>query len=89
MSVLPYSYSSLTSFESCPKKHYEERIAKSVVRTEHKAATDGTTAHKMAEDYINSATPFEHKYKPHILKVIHELNTLRLEVARSLFPQRT
>lgn len=51
--ILPYSYSSLNSFETCPFKHYKVKITKEVAEPPFKAATDGIEAHKQAEDYIN------------------------------------
>lgn len=72
--VIPCSYSSITSFETCPRKHYEERIAKSVERTSSLAAEEGTALHKAIEDYINEGTEFEHQYKPQILSSLKELN---------------
>lgn len=93
--VIPCSYSSLTSFETCPRKHYEEKIAKSVARVHSQAAEDGSLLHKMAEDFINENKPFEHQYKPQIIETVAELRVssqaplfaeVKIAVTRDLSP---
>lgn len=71
--ILPYSYSSLDSYETCPRKHYGEKLSKEFARPFNKAADEGTSLHKMAEDYAIEGKDFEHKFKPQIVKVIDEL----------------
>lgn len=71
--IFPYSYSSLDSYETCPKKHYGEKISKEFERPYNKAADEGTNLHKMAEDYAIHGKDFEHRFKSHIVKVIDEL----------------
>jgi CRISPR/Cas system-associated exonuclease Cas4 (RecB family) len=73
--IFPYSYSSLSSFETCPRKYYEERILKSTVRTENAAAAAGTALHLQAENYANDSKPFEHKYAIQIMKVVDKLKS--------------
>jgi hypothetical protein len=90
--VIPWSYSSLTSFEICPRKHYEERIAKSVKRTSSPAAEEGTLLHKMVEDYLNEGKEFEHRYKEQIIEALEELQPsqilpeYKIAVTRELTP---
>jgi hypothetical protein len=71
--VLPYSYSSLTSFETCAYKHYMVKVAKLVPALPFKAAQDGTDVHKQAEDYINERKPFDGTYAPKIISIIDEM----------------
>lgn len=85
--VIPWSYSSLTSFETCPRKHYEERIAKSVKRPEFKQAQEGTDFHKIVEDYLNEGKEFEHKYKPQAMTCLEEICSLEQEPHTKLFTE--
>lgn len=71
--ILPYSYSSLHSFETCPKKHYGERLTKEFARPYNKAADDGDSIHKQAENYALKGEDFDNPYKEQIIKVIDEL----------------
>ena len=52
-----WSYSALSSFETCPKKHYLTRIAKQVKETEGEAARWGKRVHKAFEDRVLKGTP--------------------------------
>lgn len=70
MRVLPYSYSSLTSFETCAFKHYKVKVSKEVKDKQYQQATDGIDIHKQAEDYIKEHVPFEGKYAPKIIATI-------------------
>lgn len=47
--VVPWSYSSLTSFENCPRRHYLTRISKQVVEPLTDALTFGNKVHKELE----------------------------------------
>ena len=62
-----WSYSALTSWESCPRKHYETRVAKRWPDEKSEAAQWGTTAHTAFEDRMKTKKPlpswFE-KYEP-------------------------
>lgn len=70
MRVLPYSYSSLTSFENCAFKHYKVKVSKEVKEQQYQAAADGIDIHKQAEDYIKSRVPFEGKYAPKVISTV-------------------
>ena len=52
----PWSYSALTSFETCPRKHYHLRVAKDVVEPQGEAAMWGDTVHKAIEARIKFKT---------------------------------
>lgn len=71
--VLPYSYSSLTSFENCAFKHFKVKVEKSVKAQEYKAALDGIDVHKQAEDYINDGTLFEGPFAAKVIANVKEL----------------
>lgn len=57
MKAPPWSYSSLTSFETCPYKYYKTRVAKDVKEPEGEAAKWGTEVHKHLELRVKDETP--------------------------------
>jgi hypothetical protein len=73
--IFPYSYSSLTSFETCPRKHYGERLSKEFARPYNKAADQGDIWHKEAEAFAKEGTPIPdtNPYREHMMAVIEEL----------------
>ena len=52
-----WSYSSLTAFETCPKRYFHIKVAKNVTEVPGDAATWGQTVHKYLEDRVRDATP--------------------------------
>lgn len=57
LSVLPTSYSALTSFETCPKKHYLTRITKEVDDPMGESALWGLRVHEALELYLRDGKP--------------------------------
>lgn len=51
MSIV-WSFSSLKTFQQCPKKYYHTKIAKDVVEPDTTATLYGKSAHTVAEEYI-------------------------------------
>jgi hypothetical protein len=60
---LTWSYSSLKTFEQCPKKYYHLKVAKDVKDTGSAATVYGQDVHKAAEDFIAIGTPIPTKFK--------------------------
>lgn len=52
-----WSYSALTSFETCPYRHYETRVAKSTVEPETDALRWGNQVHKALELRAKESAP--------------------------------
>jgi hypothetical protein len=52
-----WSYSALTSFETCPKRHYHTRVAKDVIEPESQAITWGNAVHQAMEARVRDGTP--------------------------------
>jgi hypothetical protein len=52
-----WSYSSLKTFQQCPKKYYHLKVAKDVVDTGSEATIYGKELHKAAEDYVRDNVP--------------------------------
>ncbi len=55
--IPPWSYSSLTSFETCAKRYFHIKVAKDVVEEKHEATTWGTTVHEHLENRALHGTP--------------------------------
>lgn len=64
--VLPWSYSSLTSFETCPKRHKLTRIDKTVSEPPSEAMTHGNAVHKALELHLNGEQTLPEKYAPYL-----------------------
>lgn len=60
--VLPWSYSSLTAFETCPRRYYLTRIAKAVKEPQTEATTHGNETHKALERAVNGTAGLAPKY---------------------------
>lgn len=56
-SILPWSFSSWSNYQTCPKKHYETRIAKNFVEAESDAMLWGNEVHAALEKKIKHGTP--------------------------------
>jgi hypothetical protein len=59
---ITWSYSSLKTFEQCPKKYYHLRVLKDVKDGGSDATLYGQELHKAAEDYIKLGTPIPLKF---------------------------
>jgi hypothetical protein len=55
--TVQWSYSSLKTFQQCPKKYYHLKIAKDVENEGGEAANYGKLVHTAAEEYIRDDTP--------------------------------
>lgn len=58
-----WSYSSIKTFDQCPKKYFHLKVVKDVKDEPGEAADYGTAVHQAAEDYIKSGTPIPPKFK--------------------------
>lgn len=61
MSIV-WSFSSLKTFQQCPKKYYHLKEAKDVVDTPHESALYGSAVHKAAEEHVRDGKPIPKKY---------------------------
>jgi hypothetical protein len=57
-----WSYSSLTSFETCPRRYEVTRVTKEVVEPPTEATIWGTTVHTALEDRVNGK-PLEERFQ--------------------------
>ena len=56
MSVV-WSFSSLKTFQQCPRKYYHTKVAKDIVEPDTTATLYGKSAHTVAEEYIRDGKP--------------------------------
>jgi len=59
---ITWSYSSLKTFEQCPKKYYHLKVVKDVKDEGSEATLYGQELHKAAEDYIKEGMPIPLKF---------------------------
>jgi hypothetical protein len=52
-----WSFSSLKTFQQCPKKYYHTKVAKDIVEPDTTATLYGKQAHTVAEEYIRDGKP--------------------------------
>ena len=62
MTSITWSYSSLKTFEQCPKKYYHLRVLKDVKDQGSDATLYGQELHKAAEDYVKNNVPLPPKF---------------------------
>ena len=70
---MPWSYSSLTAYETCPRRYYHTRVAKDIVEPETQALTWGNAVHKALELRAKEDKPLptgmEH-WEPLVAKIL-------------------
>jgi predicted RecB family nuclease len=67
-----WSYSSIKTFDQCPKKYYHLKVAKDVKDEGNDASRYGNDAHEAAEHHIKHGTPIPEKFKV-MQPVVHTL----------------
>lgn len=61
----PWSYSSLTAYETCPKRFYLTRISKQVSEPQTDATRHGNEVHQALEKYVGGKAALPTKYDPY------------------------
>ena len=70
-----WSYSSLKTFQQCPKKYYHLKVAKDIKDDGSEATIYGQEIHKAAEDFVKDGTPIPEKFafiKP-VVEALHRI----------------
>lgn len=62
MSIKPWSFSRIKSFEQCPKKFYHLKIVKDYSESETDAMRYGTELHLAAEEYVRDSKPLPERF---------------------------
>jgi len=60
--IKPWSFSSIKTYETCPRKYMAEKVTKEVPYTDTEATIYGKDIHKACEDFIQDGTPIPEKY---------------------------
>ena len=60
--MVAWSYSSIKTFDQCPKKYFHLKVVKDVQDEGNEASVYGNEAHEAAEHYIKHGTPIPDKY---------------------------
>lgn len=61
--VVAWSYSSIKTFQSCPKKYYHLKVAKDVKEAPSEIMLYGIDAHKAAELYVSDSAELPARYE--------------------------
>lgn len=70
---MAWSYSSLTAFETCPRRYYHTRVAKDIVEPETQALTWGNAVHQALEARAKDGTPLPsgmEQWEPLVAKIL-------------------
>ena len=67
-----WSYSSIKTFEQCPKKYYHLKVLKDIKDSGSQATIYGQEVHQAAEDYVRDGTPIPEKFA-YIRKVVERI----------------
>jgi hypothetical protein len=73
-----WSYSSLKTFQQCPKKYYHLKVAKDIKDDGSEATIYGQELHKAAEDFVKEGTPIPERFA-FVRPVIEALNRIEGE----------
>lgn len=79
---IAHSYTSITGFETCPRRHYLLRVAKEVTEPPSDALTWGNTVHKALENRLRDKTQLPkgmESYEPYAKKLEGKPGTLLVE----------
>jgi CRISPR/Cas system-associated exonuclease Cas4 (RecB family) len=63
MTSAAWSFSSIKTFDQCPKKYYHLKVAKDTKDEGSEATIYGTEVHEAAEKFVRDAEPIPEKYK--------------------------
>ena len=74
MSVV-WSFSSLKTFQQCPRKYYHSKVAKDIPEPDTQATLYGKSVHTAAEEYIRDNKPLPKKYG-YMQPLLDQLNGL-------------
>ena len=73
-----WSFSSLKTFQQCPRKYYHTRVLRDVEQSDTAATLYGKEMHTVAEEYIKNGTPIPPKFS-YVQKQLDTLNAIEGE----------
>ena len=78
-----WSYSSIKTFDQCPKKYFHLKVVKDIKDTPGEAADYGTAVHEAAELFIKDGTPIPEKFafmRPYVEPLAKKKGTKHTEL---------
>lgn len=69
---IAWSYSSIKTFEQCPKKYYHLKVLKDVKDSGNEATIYGQEVHKACEDYVKDGVEIPEKFA-YVRKVVERI----------------
>ena len=60
--AIPWSFSSLTAFETCPRRYYLTKVAKTISEPQTAATVHGNEVHRALENAVSGKEPLAEKY---------------------------
>jgi CRISPR/Cas system-associated exonuclease Cas4 (RecB family) len=72
MMSIVWSFSSLKTFQQCPKKYYHTKIAKDIKEPDTKATLYGKQMHTVAEEFIRDGKPIPETFE-YLVPTLEEL----------------
>ena len=75
MKPIVWSFSSLKTFQQCPRKYYHTKILKDVREPDTVATLYGKTAHTVAEEYIRDGVPVPPQFE-YMKAMLDQLNAI-------------
>ena len=72
---LVWSYSSLKTFQQCPKKYYHLRVAKDIKQSDTEHTIYGKEMHTAAEEYIKNNKPLPPQFL-YLTELLESLNKI-------------
>lgn len=76
MTKIPaWSYSSLKTYETCPRKYQAEKVTKEVVFKDNDSTIYGKEVHLAAEEFIRSGKPLDPRFG-YMLPILERLNNI-------------
>ena len=75
MNPIKWSFSSLKTFQQCPKKYYHTKVAKDIKEPDTTATLYGKSMHTAAEEYIRDGVPIPPQFE-YVKAMLDQLNAI-------------
>lgn len=72
---IKWSFSSLKTFQQCPKKYYHTKVAKDIKEPDTTATLYGKSMHTAAEEYIRDGVPIPPQFE-YVKAMLDQLNAI-------------
>jgi hypothetical protein len=75
MNPIKWSFSSLKTFQQCPKKYYHTKVTKDIKEPDTTATLYGKSMHTAAEEYIRDGVPIPPQFE-YVKAMLDQLNAI-------------